>query len=633
MTIIRLVLVFILLSLSLLNYSCKKEMSEEILITTGDHTTPTVNSVTLNGTIVDPGKGIADYGHCWSKIGTPVFSDNPSTLGARNTPGDFHSDAKDLEANTTYYYRAYAYDGNKPVYGSTESFTTADYGATVVTTCHIDTLDINSYKATASITDLGAGVDSLSSYGFCWSDINTIPSKSDSFCNLGVLKAPLNNFAHILTELKNNKKYYIRAYAVSRKGINYSSETISFTTLPALNHAPVFVSIPDPYAYEDSPYIYDVTAEDQDGDALVYSAIQIPSWLSFNPSTHSLYGVPAQSDVKTHTVKLRVSDGKDQTDQTFTITVINVNDAPVITSSAPGNAYIDKTFSYQVTATDADGDPLTYSLIEYPLGFTMNASGLITAYPGYDLKGNHPLTVRVSDNHDTQDERTYTLTIKPETSSITDLRDQKVYTTVRIGSHWWMAQNLNVGTRISSSNIQTDNGILEKYCYNNNESSCNTYGGLYQWDEVMQYQSSDNSNPGITLGVCPSGWHIPTDNEWKELDMFLGMSASDASDHVNWIYCEIGRQLKEALNTHWEYHINAGASEPNANMTDFTALPAGRRVYDSSFEGIGTQAFIWTSTESSATETYVTILVSHEPGIGRQAYFKTNGFSVRCIKN
>jgi hypothetical protein len=63
----------------------------------------------------------------------------------------------------------------------------------------------------------------------------------------------------------------------------------------------------------------------------------------------------------------------------------------------------------------------------------------------------------------------------------------QIYNTVAIGYQCWLKENLNIGTRINGSQNQTDNGIIEKYCYDDNESNCDEYGGLYQWDEMMQY--------------------------------------------------------------------------------------------------------------------------------------------------
>ncbi len=105
------------------------------------------------------------------------------------------------------------------------------------------------------------------------------------------------------------------------------------------------------------------------------------------------------------------------------------------------------------------------------------------------------------------------------TGVITDSRDGQIYKTVMIGGDWWMAENLNFGLAIDSfhggsaeNGKQSDNGIDEKYCYMNNDENCNTYGGLYSWNEAMKHDSINH--PG---GICPDGWHIPSEEKLSEL--------------------------------------------------------------------------------------------------------------------
>ncbi|MBN1340443.1 MAG: PKD domain-containing protein [Bacteroidales bacterium] len=155
-----------------------------------------------------------------------------------------------------------------------------------------------------------------------------------------------------------------------------------------------------------------------------------------------------------------------------------------------------------------------------------------------------------------------------------DIRDGKVYGTVLIGSRCWMSENLNIGTMINGSSNQSNNSIIEKYCYANNTAHCDEYGGLYQWDEMMQYIST----PG-TQGICPPDWHIPTDIEWKKLE---GAADSQYSypdpewDQTGWRGYDAGGNLKETGTDHWD-NPNTGAT----NLTTFTALPGGFRDINS----------------------------------------------------
>jgi len=91
-----------------------------------------------------------------------------------------------------------------------------------------------------------------------------------------------------------------------------------------------------------------------------------------------------------------------------------------------------------------------------------------------------------------------------------DIRDGKQYNITKIGTYCWMAENLNAGTRIDGIIDQQDNGIIEKYCYSDNEANCDQYGGLYIWDELMNWVATSGAQ-----GICPESWHVPTDWEIK----------------------------------------------------------------------------------------------------------------------
>ncbi|MFC2132016.1 IPT/TIG domain-containing protein [Bacteroidota bacterium] len=99
--------------------------------------------------------------------------------------------------------------------------------------------------------------------------------------------------------------------------------------------------------------------------------------------------------------------------------------------------------------------------------------------------------------------------------------DGKSYRTLLVEDQCWMGENLNVGKMLRDTLQQTDNGIIEKYCDDNDAKNCNKYGGKYHWNEMMQYTDDEG-----TQGICPIGWHIPTDDDWKELERNLGMPES-----------------------------------------------------------------------------------------------------------
>lgn len=170
-----------------------------------------------------------------------------------------------------------------------------------------------------------------------------------------------------------------------------------------------------------------------------------------------------------------------------------------------------------------------------------------------------------------------------ETGTITDSRDGQTYNIEKISNQWWMAENINIGSYINSeSEDPTDNLTIEKYCYDDIEAYCDTFGGLYFWDEMMQYYPSDSGYIGTTQGICPDDWHIPTDAELKTLEMHLGMSQADA-DNTFWRGTDEGGKMKETGTTYWN-SPNTGAT----NSSGFTALPGGYRHPYVSIYNMGT---------------------------------------------
>jgi len=198
-----------------------------------------------------------------------------------------------------------------------------------------------------------------------------------------------------------------------------------------------------------------------------------------------------------------------------------------------------------------------------------------------------------------------------------DERDGQEYPTVQIGTQCWMAKNLNVGIMVNSVNTGSqnsdvsNNGIIEKFCYNNDLANCTNYGGLYEWNEMMNYVTT----PGVQ-GICPDGWHIPTDGEWYVLSDFLGESSS------------VGGKMKETATTHW-YPPNTGAT----NSSGFTARGGGYRHPYGNFNDIKHNGHFWSSSESSPLGGIFRTLTFSLTILNRNIYHKSYGFSVRCLRN
>lgn len=196
-----------------------------------------------------------------------------------------------------------------------------------------------------------------------------------------------------------------------------------------------------------------------------------------------------------------------------------------------------------------------------------------------------------------------------------DKNDLRFYKVIKIGTQVWMAENLNYGTSISPDKLsQTDNKIIERYCYSDNGSNCQMYGGLYQWNEMMNYSPSDSGLVGTTQGICPAGWHIPTQKEWLTLINYLGG------------YGAAGGKLKESGTYHWL--SSAGAT----NESGFTGLPGGTRS-GSGWIQMHVNGYWWSSTNYYGDYSYYWSLNAYLSSVLNDNSSKNSAFSVRCVKN
>jgi len=202
----------------------------------------------------------------------------------------------------------------------------------------------------------------------------------------------------------------------------------------------------------------------------------------------------------------------------------------------------------------------------------------------------------------------------------------QTYNTIKIGDHCWIRENMNVGSMLQSNQSSGNNGIIEKYCYNNNPQNCETYGALYSWDEMMQYATDEGAQ-----GICPEGWHIPTDEEWQTLSGNID-SQYPAGDPVwnntGWRGSDAGGKMKSTGIDLWKTP-NIGAT----NESGFTAYPGGNfNTIFNSFREMGDYAYFWSSTPQSTTSVYYHRLDYNDSRVYRQIRSKGFRLSVRCVR-
>ena len=221
----------------------------------------------------------------------------------------------------------------------------------------------------------------------------------------------------------------------------------------------------------------------------------------------------------------------------------------------------------------------------------------------------------------------YKPTIEETTSgTFIDSRDGNEYNWVQIGDQVWMAENL---AYLPSVNMVADGSedAAGSYYYVYGYDGTNvadakatdnyaTYGVLYNWTAAMDGEASSTTNPSGIQGVCPAGWHLPSDAEWTELTNYLGGTSV------------AGGKLKETGTTHWA-SPNTGAT----NETGFTALPGGYRGDNGTFDYIGYGGYWWSATEYSASSAWYRIMGINLSSVPLFNYYKEVGFSVRCVRD
>ena len=253
-----------------------------------------------------------------------------------------------------------------------------------------------------------------------------------------------------------------------------------------------------------------------------------------------------------------------------------------------------------------------------PLGSTFSGPGVDpltnTFYPAFTGAGIYQIQCTYTNEFGCLDSASLSIHIADPVSHIcgdtmTDIRDNQPYPTVQIGTQCWIATNLNFGNSISSSDMQRDNCISEKYCYNDNPANCSSFGGLYQWDEMMHY-TSDNGGQGL----CPPGWHIPTETNWLTLFNVL-ISSGFAGNALKYN----GYSGFNALMTGIRFHNNVWK------------FP----VSDPTLQSI----LYWSSTAWGVNKAWahgmneVMVDTEYTPSVSFYPSLRSNAFAIRCLKD
>jgi uncharacterized protein (TIGR02145 family) len=204
----------------------------------------------------------------------------------------------------------------------------------------------------------------------------------------------------------------------------------------------------------------------------------------------------------------------------------------------------------------------------------------------------------------------------------TDPRDNKEYMAVKIKSQTWMSENLGYLPRVSPP---WEQGGIWVYGYTGTDpgsarsiDNYHRYGCLYDWKTA----TTDHGNG---RDICPPGWHVPTDSDWKSLELGLGMNPIEI-DSVSWRSTSaVGVKLK--ADNGWDNEGNGN------NSSSFNALPSGTRTTTGSFIGLYGFAYFWTADEFDGGNAWRRYLYYNREGVGRFTDLKNSGLAVRCVKD
>jgi len=248
-----------------------------------------------------------------------------------------------------------------------------------------------------------------------------------------------------------------------------------------------------------------------------------------------------------------------------------------------------------------------------PLGGTYSGSGVSSESGGSGVlyyfnpaiagTGNHLITYSYTNSALCTDARYVIIDTRSAApfscgNDLLDIRDSSVYPTVQIGIQCWMAANLNYGTEIPYTTPQRDNCIPEKYCNTMLPVPCALSSALYQWDEVMTYTDSEEAQ-----GLCPPGWHIPSEADWQELFAV--------------------------------YQGNAFAGKPllYSGYSGFNAQLTGVAAFNLSWHFDGFATICWSSTSHGPWKAWAHGMNEYNYSVSYYPSYRGNGFSVRCVRD
>lgn len=609
-------------------------------ITTTAITSITSTSAISGGNITSDGGGtVTARGVCWSTTTSPKVSGSKTTDGTGT--GIFTSNLDTLIPSTTYYVRSYATNSAGTAYGNEISFVTGAVIIPTLTTTEATAVTRTTAVSGGNITSNGGGA--VTARGVCWSTtanpLVTSQKTTDGTGN-GIFTS---NIAGLLP----GTTYHIRAYATNSAGTAYGND-ISVTTNVALAPTLTTASIS---SITLTTAVSGGTISSDGGSPVTVRGVcwattasptiansKTDNGTGIGTFSSSITGLQAATTYHVRayaTNAAGTSYGNDLTFMTSPVTTPTIITLPV--SSIGLNTGISGG-----NITNNGGGTVTISGICWSTSQNPTTDNLKTT-DGTSL-GNFTSTMTGLTKGTTYYVRAYATNsagtsygVQVTFNTMIDDIEGNLYKTVTIGSQMWMAENLRA-TRFNNNtpilNI-TDNGAwardsvdaIPAYCwYENNISHKAVDGALYNWWVVL----GDN--------LCPTGWKVPSENDFRTLELYLGVPVSEIAVYF-WRGTNQGSMMKTT--TGWDPGFNG------TNSSGFTGTAGGYRYgATGAFYAIGKVTYWWTSTETAPGEKAAwyrrldgnndqtdDVSDADNSKIFRSATHKWGAKFIRCIKN
>ena len=581
------------------------------------NTASTGGNITANG-----GADVTSRGVCYGTTSQPETS-GPHTSDSKGD-GSFVSNLSGLTPGVKYYVRAYASNEAGTAYGNEISFSTIPLAVAELTTA-----DVTGNTAGAAVSGgniISDGGSEVSVRGICWATTANPTTSNNKTTNGG----GTGIFTANMTGLTPGSSYHVRAYATNSVGTAYGND-VPFTASP-VTPTLTTAAITSPtrtsavsggditnnggaavtargvcWSTSSGPLATGLHTSDGTGNGVFISNIT-----GLSPSTTYYVRAYATNSAGTSYGNERsFTTSPVQIPSVTTAAVINVTLLTAVSGGSitddNGGAVLEKGVCWNTTGTPTTSDSHTSngtgtgSFSSNITGLTAGTVYYVRAYARNSAGTGYGNQLRFS-------------------TSASDT-DGNIYPTVVIGTQLWMQNDLKT-TKLNDNtpipNVQ-DNGLWAAATssawswFGNNPSYGTTFGMLYNWYTVE------------TGRLCPSGWHVPTDSEFKTLEMYLGMTQGEA-DATGFRGSSQGTQLK--FTSTW-------TPSTGTNSSGFRALGGGYRFGgDGSFNDFGVVAYWWSSTLQSddATKAMYRRLDSNETGVYRGGVIKAGGKFVRCLK-